>query len=192
MARVREFDETEVLERAMRLFWRRGYEATSIHDLVAEMGIGRGSLYGTFGDKHTLYLAALDRYCATVGSRLLDPLDAPLPLREALRRVFEQLVEESLANNYFGCFMANATLEMAVDDPDTRTRADASRCAMEERLYTALAQAQASGELGAEHDPRSLARYLFNAIHGLRVTAGTGAHRETLTDIVRVTLAALD
>ncbi len=192
MTRTTDFDQDAALDRAMHLFWRQGYEATSIQDLVEHMGIGRGSLYNTFGDKHALYLAALDRYCATVGADFLAPLDEPLPVRAALRQVFANVVVESLAEGHHGCLMANGTLELAARDADLRCRAEANLRGAEDTIGRALARAQATGELAAGRDPRALARYLFNALQGLRVTAKATDDRGTLEDIARVTLSALD
>jgi len=192
MARTKEFDPDVALDRAMHLFWRQGYEATSIQDLVEHMGIGRGSLYDTFGDKHALYLAALDRYCATVGAGFLAPLDAPIPVRAALRLVFDGAVATALAEGRHGCLLANGALELASRDTDTRCRVEASLRGAEDAIGRALARAQATGELAAGRDPRALARYLVNALQGLRVTAKVTDDRETLEDIARVTLSALD
>ncbi len=192
MARTTEFDQDAALDRAMHLFWRQGYEATSIQDLVEHMGIGRGSLYNTFGDKHALYLAALDRYCATVGTGFLAPLDGPLPVRAALHLVFDGAVATALAEGRHGCLLANSALELASHDADTRCRVETSLRGAEDTIGRALARAQATGELAAGRDPRALARYLVNALQGLRVTAKVTDDRGTLEDIARVTLSALD
>src|ERR1700730_2144482 len=77
MARQKEFDRDEVLHKAMEVFWSRGYEASSIQDLVKRMGINRQSLYDTFGDKHTLYLQALDRYREVEGRKIVELLEQP-------------------------------------------------------------------------------------------------------------------
>ena len=111
MPRTREFD-TETAERAaMELFWEQGYEATSVDDLVARLGIGRGSLYAAFGSKHALYLKALDRYRCEHMSGAFAALDDPsAPLKPTLRRLFDALIDESLGEApRRGCFMVNAT-----------------------------------------------------------------------------------
>lgn len=191
MARTKEFDQDLALDRAMRLFWSQGYEATSIQDLTDGMGIGRGSLYDTFEDKHTLFLAALDRYRATVTAGLFAPLEEPIPVRAALRRVLDRVVDEAQAEGCHGCFMANATLELASRDPTIQCRAAANLEGLEEKIGLVLARAQREGEIGAHHDPRALARFLFNALQGLRVTAKVTSDRAVLEDIVRVTLSVL-
>ena len=87
MARPKEFEHDVVLDRAMRVFWSRGYEAASIRHLVGRMGIQRGSLYDTFGDKRALFFAAIDRYDRVVTARLLATLDEPTSGLDAIRRV---------------------------------------------------------------------------------------------------------
>ena len=94
MAGVKQFDRNEALDRAMVAFWSRGYEATSIDDLVQATGIGRGSLYGTFGDKRQLFLAALDQYWNTVGMEMFAQLSDP-DARNAIERMFDALIRRA-------------------------------------------------------------------------------------------------
>jgi len=114
MARHKEFDRDEALHKAMEVFWSRGYEAASVGDLVKHMGVSRQSLYDTFGDKHSLYLQALDRYREVEGRKMFELLEAPGSVKRSLRRLFEGVVECSLAGGERrGCFVGNATSELA-------------------------------------------------------------------------------
>lgn len=192
MARGKEFDREVVLDRAMRLFWRQGYEATSMQELVDVMGIGRGSLYATFGGKHALFLEALDRYCEIVAAPLFAPLDEPGPAKDAIRRVFEQVIQQAVADGPQGCLMVNVSAELAPHDPQTRRRAEANLEGGEEKLYHVLQRGRETGEIGTRQEPRALARCLFNTLQGLRITAKVNTDRELLDDIARVTLAVLD
>ena len=191
VARTKEFERDVALDRAMRVFWRKGYDAASLQDLVEAMGIGRQSLYDTFGDKHALYLAALDRYGTIFGARMMAPLQEGGPVKPALHQIFAGLIEESVSEGGWGCFAVNAAVERAPCDPQTARRAEANFAGGEATLREALQCAQESGEIGPGHDPRALARYFYNAIQGLRVTAKATRDRETLEDIVRVTLSVL-
>src|SRR5438034_827557 len=98
MARQKEFDRDEALQGAMEVFWSRGFEAASIQDLVGRMGINRQSLYDTFGDKHALYLEALDRYHEVEGRRLVELLDQPGSVKKCFSRLFEEVVEKALGD----------------------------------------------------------------------------------------------
>src|SRR5256714_15658440 len=105
MARPKEFDRDEALQKAMEVFWSRGYEAASINDLVKHMGINRQSLYDTFGDKHALYLQALDRYREVEGRKMFELLEQPGSVKKSLRQLFEGTVEKALCDEQRrGCF----------------------------------------------------------------------------------------
>ena len=114
MARPREFDRTQVLDQAIDVFWQRGYEGTSIQDLVDRMGIHRGSLYCAFGDKHGLFLAALDRYEEVFHSKILDRLAAGRlgeGARQAIRQVFDDVVRSCASQaGRKGCLMTNSAV----------------------------------------------------------------------------------
>ena len=193
MARHKEFDREEVLDRAMVLFWERGYEATSVQDLGDRPGIGRASLYGTFGDNHALFLAALDRYGRVQGPLLAGVLESPGAAKAKLRLVFERVAEEAVSEDgRRGCLLVNSAVELAPHDRDTARKIDAALMGAEEALYGFLVRARAAGEIPPDKDPRSLSRFLWNAVQGLRVTARAGARKEAIDDVVNVTLSVLD
>src|SRR5438045_9407687 len=97
MARQKEFNRDEVLHKAMEVFWTRGYEGASIQDLVKHMGINRQSIYDTLGDKHSLFLQALDRYCETQSRKVFDVLERPGSVKRKLRRVVEEHVARTMS-----------------------------------------------------------------------------------------------
>src|SRR4051794_15823962 len=113
MSRHKEFNREQALHKAMEAFWSRGYEATSIEDLVKHMGINRQSLYDTFGDKHALYLQALERYREVESRKLFELLERRSPVKLVLRQLFTGVVERSLSGaERRGCFMSNAMSEL--------------------------------------------------------------------------------
>lgn len=191
MARTKAFDEDATLQRATDLFQAKGFEATSIQDLVDHLGINRQSLYDTFGDKQALYLASLERYSHAGRRPFAELLEGPLPLRKALGTIFALAVDRLLSPDGSACLMAHAALERAADDPETRLCVRNNLNQLFELFEKRLRRAQADGELGPAHDPAALARYLQNAFHGLQVTARSGASRDDLEGIVRVTLSVL-
>jgi TetR/AcrR family transcriptional repressor of nem operon len=192
--RIREFDTDAAERAAMELFWEQGYEATSVDDLVARLGIGRGSLYAAFGSKHALYLKALDRYrCEQMGGALAALDDPAAPLKPTLRRFFAALVEDSLGEPpRRGCFMVNATTERAACDAAVAARVRENATALEQTLERAVRGAQARGEVPSDKNARALARFLVMAVQGLRVAGAATPSRAALGDMVRLTLAALD
>ena len=192
MARHAEFDRTKIVEQAMNLFWEKGYEATSIQDLTEVMGIKPGSLYNSFQDKHTLFLEALDRYRATDGSYLLRTLANSTSGKSAIEMFFRGLIEELISDpQNRACFILNATLELGSHDAEVAERVRESTEYGERAFYLALVRAQASGEIGSQHDLRAVAAYLVSMVKGIQVTAKAQPDRENLLAIMRVGLSIL-
>ncbi|SDM40124.1 TetR/AcrR family transcriptional regulator [Allokutzneria albata] len=192
MGRTKEFDPDVALRAAMELFWRRGYEATSMQDLVDHLGIGRASIYATFGSKHELYLSALDRYCESMDGSALTALSQPGPALPAVRAVMRSFAERSLADEERkGCMVTNTAVECLPRDQQAARRVDASHDAIETALAGALIRAQNQGELAEDRNPRAIARFLVTFLQGLQVIARTG-HRRRLTDAVEQALTLLD
>jgi TetR/AcrR family transcriptional regulator, transcriptional repressor for nem operon len=193
MARHKEFDRSKALDRAMNLFWCRGYEATSIQDLVEHMGINRGSLYDTFGDKASLFREALKRYEQVMGERVRTALEQPGSAREAIRSVFEAVVADSVADDQRrGCMMVNATVEMVPHYPEIAATIASNAAQSEAAFHDVVRRGQRSGEISSRHDPAALACFLMNNLQGLRVLAKAMPDRGKLHAIVDVMLAALD
>ena len=189
MARTKEFDPDVVLRAAMDLFWRRGYEATSMQDLVDHLGIGRGSLYATFGSKHELYLLALDRYAEESGDRALEVLSQPGPVLPAVRSFLRGFLYESLTDQK-GCLVTNTAIECAHDRPIAR-RVESNWDGLETAIAGALVRARSQGELAAGKDPRALARFLVTLVQGLKVMAKVPDERR-MRDAVDQALSLLD
>ncbi|NIA70725.1 TetR/AcrR family transcriptional regulator [Pelagibius litoralis] len=193
MARPREFEQEAVVEAALAVFWRQGYQATSIQDLVTATGINRGSLYDTFGDKHGLFLEAVDHYRRRYTARRLAQLETPGPLRQKLAGFFDEMIEFSVGEGrLLGCLMTNAAIELAPHDRDTAVAVAASMGAMEKTFHRLLMAAQAGGELSAGKSPRDLGRFFTATANGLRVMAKVSPERATLKSVVRVALQVLD
>ena len=190
MPRTKEFEPGEALDAAMQLFWRNGYAATSIRDLLDGMGIGYGSLYNTFGDKHALFLACLDRFRELRTSWIDEVLeDSGLNgIEEVFRRTVDGLVSFEPRR---GCLLANTAVELGPHDAEVAAKISRYVRHTEAVFERAVIRAQEAGEIPADRDPRALARFLVNALHGLRVLARVGTDRAVLEDAVRVALDVL-
>ncbi|MBD0259247.1 MAG: TetR/AcrR family transcriptional regulator [Cytophagales bacterium] len=192
MARNKEFEEAEVLEKAVNLFWCKGYNGTSMQDVVDCLGISRSSLYDTFGDKRQLYLAALNQYRSQMAGALLQTVQQATSVVPTLSRLFEMAVHESLADRLGkGCFMVNSTVELAPHDPEVARIVKANMEDIEEAFYQLIRKGQEQGEVTPKHDARALARFLFNTMSGLRVAAKAGAGRGVYDDVVNLSLSVL-
>jgi TetR/AcrR family transcriptional repressor of nem operon len=193
MPRKKEFDEYEVLNRAMEIFWQKGYEATSVQDLVDQMGINRGSLYGTFTDKRALFLAAINHYDQTVVSAVVTYLHRPGSARRAIEDYIKSEVQRALHDRHRqGCFVTNSAVEVGPHDAEAEERLTASLHRVEAAFYDALVLAKQHGEISTKRDLRALARFLTSSLQGIRVMARVNPHRETLMSIADIVIASLD
>lgn len=192
MGRVKEFDPDAALRAAMDLFWRQGYEATSMQDLVDHLQLGRGSIYGAFGSKRELYLRAVDRYVEDTRDALLNRLAAPGSALEAVRGLVRHYAEMALEDaEHKGCLMTNTAVELPTD-MDASRRVVSTLEILETAITGALMRARATGELSAEKNPAALARFLVTLLQGIRVVGKTPVRRRFLDDTVALALAALE
>jgi TetR/AcrR family transcriptional repressor of nem operon len=192
MARIKEFDEDVVLDKAVALFWSKGYNGTSAQDLVDHLGISRSSLYATYGDKRTLFVKALQRYHDKQSAAFVKMVRASGNAGEKIAAIFRALVKESMDSSIpYGCFMVNAAVELAPHDPEIAAMVKSDARDAEEVLTLAIREGQDFGEFSNPNSAQSLARFLFNNISGMRVAARAGATKEQLDDIIKNLLYAL-
>ena len=192
MPRLKEFEPDAALDRAMHLFWEKGYEATTMQDLVDRMGINRFSVYSTFGSKHELFLKALDRYRDAIA------LSGPLRVLEqgkglkSIRKYFQETVDFFASREgWRGCLMTNSSVETAPHDLQTATKVNTHLKRLENAFYKALIYEKRSGDYRGKKNIRDIARFLTGAALGLCVMARGRPGREVLQSHVRVTLSVL-
>ena len=192
MPRLKKFNEEEVIDKAVQVFWAKGYEATSMQDLVDAMGIQRGSLYATFGNKQQLFLKSLDRYAVVVVSKLLAILESQPSALESIALFFAQLLEHLLtAGELRSCLVTNSAIERGLRDAETRQKVLALLKELEQGFYKALLRAKEQGELNTELDLNQLASYLTSSMQGLVVMGKVCSDRSLLEGINQVTLSVL-
>ena len=193
MARQKEFEKEEVLEKAMDTFWRFGFEGTSMQSLVKNMGINRSSLYETFGDKRSLFEAAITHYEKTRMQGMVDCLQEMGASKSAIAKVFESLIDQSISDeDRRGCFLTNTAIELSPHDPSVAQKIATDMKIVEKAFYQVLANAQAKGEIPLEKDLNQIAQYLTSSFQGIRVMAKINQEPEFLKNIVKVTLSVLD
>ncbi len=193
MARPREFNEDEALEVAMQVFWSKGYEATSLSDLTEAMGLSKSSLYDTFGCKHDLFLAAMDRYRDSVIGKVRSAGDLDVPARQVIASMFGRAVDRMTGDSeQRGCFLNNCSVEVAPHDPEVRERCIAGLGVMEDTFHRLVVRGQQEGGITPDKEARALARYLTGCLNGIIVMGKANPDAETLGDIAGVALTALD
>ena len=192
MARPKSFDEEAVLDQAVQLFWERGYEGTSLADLETHLGLGRQSLYNSFGDKHALFLKALDRYRRDMGQAALAHFDAPDAGLDAIRAFFRWSVESLTAPDArHGCLVTNTISDRGSQDPDAMLRCNHARESLERGFRRALAQAKKRREVSQALDVEATATLLIVQNYGLTVLAKAGATKAQLNAAVEALFAGL-
>ena len=190
LGRPRAFDIDKALDRALEVFWRKGYEGASLPDLTKAMGINRPSLYAAFGNKEALFRKALDRYAAGPAGYVFDALNEPIA-RVAVERLLHgaiDLVTDS--RNPHGCLMVHGALACGETGDCIRRELASRRAAGQMALRKRLERAKAEGDLPPDSDPADLARYFVTVVHGMAVQAASGASRKELRKVAETALRA--
>jgi AcrR family transcriptional regulator len=188
--RPREFDVDKALDRALKVFWRKGYEGASLTELTRAMGINRPSLYAAFGNKESLFQKVIERYIEGPVAYVEEALTAP-----TARAVAERLLEGSVdlltdPRNPHGCLMVQGALACGQAAESVRKDLASRRARAEIVVRQRFEQAQADGDLPPDADPADLARYLLTVIRGMSVQAASGTNREELQRVAEIALRA--
>ncbi len=186
--RPRSFDVDKVLERAIHVFWEKGYEGASLADLTSAMGINRPSMYAAFGNKEALFRKALDRYCEQSRADLREALAGP-SARKAMRELFDCMIDHYSGDEHpRGCLMMQSHCNDEAE-PIQRELA-ARRHLLEDTLHERLTQARREGELPKKTDTADLARYFATVLQGMTLQASSGASRKQLRNIADLAMRA--
>jgi TetR/AcrR family transcriptional repressor of nem operon len=193
MARPRQFDPDEVVDRSMRQFWAKGYRDTSVGDLVAATGVQPGSLYGAFaGGKRQIFIEALRLYSALVVPEKLGALERPGASIAEVRAYFDGLVRDLMSpEGRIGCLMVNTTVELAAEDSEVSRLTREHMVRLERNTERALRIARDRGEIPAGIDPAAKATQLMATGMGLMVVGKTDPGQEVLETIVDAAFADL-
>ncbi|WP_342441939.1 TetR/AcrR family transcriptional regulator [Lysinibacillus sp. FSL K6-0057] len=192
MARTREFDEAKVLEAAMQLFWEKGYEATSLSDLTARMGIQRPSIYSTFGDKKELFEAALRRYTTSRASEIRAKLQSYTSVKQAFSIFFEEVITAEYTKDLSnGCFCINTMVELAPHDEKFEILTREHQLYLSVIFQETIERGIQSGELEEDTDAKSLAQALIVALIGLTVMLKSQPQRSFVDNAIATTLTLL-
>lgn len=189
MARPRNFDEEDVLRKAMALFWSKGYESTSLAELLQTTGLSKSSLYETFGSKRELFLRAFQLYKKDRMDGLTEGLsqpDAYLALTNAFKTVLDG------KGRQMGCMTANEAIELAPHDPKLQEMVESDFYNIEEVFRQTIERGKENGSLRAGLDSRKIARFLTVSLQGINVMIRAQAKREVLEDFISVVLEKLN
>ena len=192
MGRTKDFDKNKVLLGAIELFWHKGYNATSMDDLMETLGISRSSLYRAFTDKHTLFLKALAKYQQFSTAEIQAVIKDTDPPRLAIKKVLEFVTSRVTGDRKRkGCFMVNSEVEVGPHDKEVQKMVIANDEILENVLYKIIKKGQDSGELSSRQTPRVLARFLINNLKGIRVSAKSISDKPFFNGIIQTAIEAL-
>ncbi len=164
-----------------------------MQDLIDGLGISRSSLYNTFGDKHQLYLKALESYKQTETAKRDRILDGSLPAKDAIRQLMDLTILEMIRDKqHKGCFLINSAVETAPDNKEINAIICQNEQQLENAFYEVIKRGQGNGEISGMQDPKALARFLLNTIVGIRVTGKSATDKAAFEDIINLTMSVLD
>jgi len=191
MGRPKGFDRDTALKAAIAVFWKNGYEATSTDDLMRAMGIGRQSLYDTFGDKRRLYLEALQRYQADRIAAIVDRLRGAASPWAALEATILDFASEMPSQHSWGCMGINAICEFGQSDAEVSAIGKTSALVLESALERVVREAKIQGEIPASVDEGAATRFLLATFAGMKVQAKAGASPRVLQEVASFAIKAL-
>lgn len=191
MARPKEFDRDMALQGAISIFSEHGYEGTSTDALMQAMGIRRQSMYDTFGDKRSLYLEALERYCRDSIARQIEDLNSGATPLKSLAAMLTGFIERAQSDENRRCLGISAISEFGRGDEAIAALTDAMGKSLRSALERKIAEAKAAGEAGADVDVKAAAQFMLSTLSGLKVAARGGASRAVMTGIAQMAMRSL-
>lgn len=193
MARPRTFDEDEVLRAVQEKFWDRGYAATSLSDIMQASGLGKGSIYASFGDKDAIFSRVFGIYCDRVTDAVREALGGPED--SAFERLRDFLATAATGSQgsvaQRACFLAKTTAELAAHRPDIAERSRRAFTDLAGAITRCVTQAQRAGDIDPEADPAQLGHYLLAVFRGLEALAESGFADRAMLDAVTVAMNTL-
>lgn len=189
--RPREFNLDEALEAAVRVFWQRGFKATSLDDLLAATRISRSSFYAAFGSKEALFQQCLARYCRRMASEMGRALLEAESGRGFIEQTFRQVVEEAREEEPMGCLIMNSATELGQRHPEFSADLRKAVRLFERLFQQAVQRAQLEGDIPRQSDARTLATYLTSSLGGLRSLAKAGLGPDAIRKVIPTILGAL-
>ena len=192
MPRARSYDRTRLLDHAVRVFWEKGYASTSIRDLVEATGVQRYGLYESFGDKHGLFLSALERYQDTVIAGLLRELERPGAALPEILALLDRLADTARRPGAArGCLLCNTAAELGEDDAEAAARVDRYIRRLTRAFQAALIRARSLGQVPGELNADRFSRFLTGVVVGGSVQARTREGRRSVPALFQVARTAL-
>jgi TetR/AcrR family transcriptional repressor of nem operon len=192
MPRVKLFDENEVLSKAMNLFWKQGYSATSVQDLVSHLGINRASIYDTFGDKNKLFKKSFELYRKQNSEGLIQFFENRPNVKIGFSELFDNAIQEAVSDkDRKGCFVVNTTTELIPNDESLNQILETNKQDFINIFFDYLKKGKESGQLKSSLDLKSLATLFYTLYNGIRVVSKIRPNKKELTDSIHLAITLL-
>lgn len=185
----KQFDQDQALDLALQLFWKKGYESTSMQELVSVMRVNRASLYQTYGNKYDLYLASMSRYVEATFVAMNQVRDETGPALQSLQALFQRLVMQSLKGDLHGCFINNTAVELGAHDQELAKRIRDVWGQFEDVFAQMIQRAVDNGEMATDVDVRKIARLLNTNLQGLLVQSKVNSSKKSLFENIEFIFA---
>jgi TetR/AcrR family transcriptional repressor of nem operon len=193
MARRKEFEPDVALEKAMRFFWQKGYQGSSIRDLIANTGVNFYGLYSVFGDKHGIYVKSLEMYITTYSKKIKQQAELQTSLPEILRAIFKTALDiASKENEFAGCMICNAAIEVAPNDPEIAKRIKLHRQNIEKLFFKYLSTYQPNASNEVTNKLVDLAEYFTSQIYNIGLLIRSGNSRALVERHIETTLKLIN
>lgn len=193
MPRVKLFNEQNIIYKAMELFWEKGYYDTSIANMVSSLGISRGSMYDTFGNKKNIFDKSLALYCEINEKSTKEFLENETNVKEGLKKIFDKFIENSINDTmHKGCFVVNTTTEIGSNDKEVYKALLSHKANVESLFYNFLLRGQESGEISRDKDIRTFSYLIYTLFNGIRVVSKLEQDKHKLIKSVESVLSLLN
>jgi len=192
LARPRSFEKPEVLDRAMKLFWEKGFAGTSMSELAETTGLQPGSLYGTFENKETLFEEVLEHYTKTVIEPRLNILKTDKPIKQRIRKFLWDIADQSLDSDKIpGCILTNSTFEIPGFDSKRQKLIRERIVDLETQLISVLHESRENGELSPEANPQQLGRFFAGIVQGINVLGRSVAKEQRMQAMIETAIETI-
>lgn len=193
MARKKSFNEDDILERAMNLFWKQGFHATSMQDIVQHVGLSRSSLYESFGSKQGLFDQALGNYCRTNREGVKALLSNEKSVKTGIRNLLQSSIQCTISDaDKKGCFVVNSTTELVPGDDEMIKALAKNRASFEKVFFEFLQKGQTAGEIPSSKDIKTLSGLIYTVFSGLNVVAKLDKSPKKLMAQIEQVVSLLD
>jgi len=192
MGRHLEFERDDAVLKAMEIFWEKGYESTSLEDLLNGMGLSKSSFYNSFGSKDVIFKECLNKYVFVIENNIAELYQVAPSGREFITGIFDDIIHESkILNQKMGCFIMNSAMEFAQRDDEIAEIIKKAMSKIENAFLVAVEKSISEGDIDKNQDSNQIAQYLLCSFNGIKVMVKSGAEQDSLDNIYTLIISSV-